>query len=247
MSISVYIRLVHFLFLQVFHFNWVFDTKLTLEGESTTYRFAVIRGVMGKAGVETGLRRVYTLNRIAPPEVQEDGVEVEPEAEKESEPMVEESIETPTEETPEVEEEIPPSEEPPAEEAPPLEEVAAEEVPAAEEPPVVEEVPEEVEVVETEEPIAEESVSEPEPEPEVEAEVEIEAEIEVEKVEDFKMEFDPETPVFVENNQPVIGTLFGFEPNEPLHVTIEKSTSEENGWVLWTERNVKLSGERTPA
>jgi hypothetical protein len=229
----------------VFRLNWVFDTKLTLEGESTTYRIAVIRGVMGKAGVETGLRRTYTLNKAAPPEDQAEGVEAEPEPVKESEPMVEET-ETPTEETPPVEEEIPPSEEPPAEDASPLEETAAEEVPAAEEPPVIEEVPVEEEVVETEEPITEEPVPESESEPEPEPEEEV-IPPEEEKVMDFKMEFNPETPVFVEQNQPLVGTLFGFEPNEPLHVTIEKSTSEENGWILWTERNVRLDGERTPA
>ena len=65
--------------------------------------------------------------------------------------------------------------------------------------------------------------------------------------EGFRLEFDPETPVFVESNQSIVGTIYGFEPHDSLYVTIEKSTSGDNGWILWTERKARLSGERTPA
>lgn len=194
---------------------------------------------MGKAGIETGLRRTYTLNKAAVQEEQEVGVEAEPEQEPNE--VVEEPIDTPIE-TPE--KEIPPTVEPLTEETPPLEEVAAEEVPAVEEEPAIEEVVEEIpeeEVIVKEEP-------EPEVEPEPEPEVEEEPEPEPEPVAmDFSMVLSPETPVFVEDYQHVEGMLVGFEPNEPLHITIEKSTSGENGWFLWTERNVRLIGERTPA
>ena len=97
----------------MFHYNWVFDTRLALEGESTTYRLAVLNGKVG-AGVETGLRRTYTLNKLAPPEDQEIGEEAEPEQEPEE--VVEEPTEAPIEETPEPAEEVPPTE-PPAEES----------------------------------------------------------------------------------------------------------------------------------
>lgn len=219
----------------MFRLNWVFNTRLALEGESTTYRIAVIKGAIGKESTETGLRRTYVLNKLSPVEDQEIGEEIEPE--KEQEEMVE-PIETPTEETP-MTEELPPREEPPIEELiieEPIVEAPQEEVPPEME--VVEEIVETEELVE--EPAVEETITE---EPIVE-----ESTPPVEETETgFKLVYDPETPVFVEKYQEVVGTIYGFEPSDSLYVTIEKSTSGENGWVLWTERNVRPSGERTPA
>jgi hypothetical protein len=236
--------------MQVFHPNWVFDAMLPLEGEQTDYRFAVIRGQKGKIGEEVGLRRTYTLLKKSPDEDQPVGAEAEPE--KEPEDVVEQPIkeeapteapeEVPAEEVPEETPEVPPSEEAPL----------AEEVPAEEEPPVEEVVVEEVPAEEA----ASEQEPEPEPEPEAAPEPEVVEEVaeevaEPEPEEDIeeplKIVFEPETPVYVDVQQSVKGIIHGFEKSETLYVTIEKSASDENGWMGWAERDVRFRGERIPA
>ena len=224
------------LVLQVFHNSWDFNLRLPLEGERTDYRISVIRGKRGKVGEEVGLRRVFSLLRASPPDetpevgVDEDEKEFE-DMNESNEPVIEETpeeiVEEVTEEVatePVGEEEVPLEvEAPPVEEEPAVVEEAASEVIEPE--PVIEEVPEEPEVIE------------PEPEPEAEPES------------PYSMVFEPETPVYTDgaNDVIVIGKLLGFLPQDELHAVVEKSTSDDNGWIVWTERDVSLNGERALA
>ncbi|RLG72476.1 MAG: hypothetical protein DRO11_02135 [Methanobacteriota archaeon] len=174
------------------------------------------------------MRRIYTLNKLAEPEPQEEEIGVEEETE--SEEMVEESTETPNE-TPPEEEETPPTVEPPTEEVAPVTE--AEEAETVVETPVEEVQPTEEPEVTTEEETITEEEQPTEEEP-------------TEEDTGKRMEFDPETPAFVKQIQEVNGKVYGFEPSDNLYITIEKSTSGDNGWVLWTERNVRFTSDRTP-
>lgn len=239
--------MLHFAYEQVFHFSRKFAVRLPLEGETISYRFAVILGLKSSPGEEAGIRDVYVLNRKSPPEDQGDA---EPEPEEETE-MAEPTEEVPVEETPveETPEEVSPSEEAPLAEETPAEEAPAEEVVSeeavAEEAPAEEAVAEEASPVEevVEEAVVEEAVVEEVSEPEVTEEVVSEEVVQVEK----KMTLEPESPALAEGAWKVRGTLTGFEPNEKLFIGIEKSTTEDNGWAPWENISVSLGGERTPA
>jgi len=208
----------------VFHYSWDFNVRFPLEGERTDYRLSVIRGVRGKIGEEAGLRRIFSLLRASPPDENQDiGID---EDEKEFEDM-KESDEPVIEEIPEIIEET-------------TTEPMEEEVPLETEAPAIEEEP--IDVVD-------EVIEEPEPEPIIEEVTEEQKVIEPEPENKYRMEFEPETPVFSDGSEDVVvnGKLFGFLPQDELHIVVEKSTSGDNGWIRWTERNVSLNGERTLA
>lgn len=230
--------MLHFAYEQVFHFSRKFAVRLPLEGETISYRFAVILGLKSSPGEEAGIQDVYVLNRKSPPEDQGDA-EPEPEEETEmAEPIEEVPVEeTPVEETPE---EVSPSEEAPLAEETPAEEAPAEEVVSEEA--VAEEAPAEEAVAEEAAPV-EEVVEEVVVEEAVVEEAVVEEVVQVEK----KMTLEPESPALAEGDWKVRGTLTGFGPNEKLFIGIEKSTTEGNGWTPWENISVSLGGERTPA